>query len=441
MGKSARSACAPSPCAPSPADAPDRWHERQDGRTDRPTNGYERRSHGRMRRRGSQDATTALQLKCQGLGASKKVRRGVDVVIAGDESEAALFSHSLKPTAASPTPFQFAHSSVRPSTARGLTVCLLTPLRLVALDSLIAYHTSTATGERARAIIRTRYRPQDDPTRGRCAAESSNERSEKILDMNPEQVLTAAAAAAAQSQFLAQHHPAAAMFQRSTMHFPMNAFAMRPIGQQPSAGSVSAIFPSAVAPANDPGFLMRYWTLLWQQQMAVAQAAAMPKCGVEGPTERVKTDISPPPRFDFKRMGKSIAEEEKDDPKANMSKAAASVFSITPPMSKAPWFMLPQKPRGGGRSNRPKKEFICKYCERHFTKSYNLLIHERTHTDERPYSCEICSKAFRRQDHLRDHSDASKLLSSPERSSSALNVSLENLSPSSSIASSPAGRP
>lgn len=45
----------------------------------------------------------------------------------------------------------------------------------------------------------------------------------------------------------------------------------------------------------------------------------------------------------------------------------------------------------------------CGYCERTFSSDYDLRVHERSHTGERPFPCEFCGRAFSRKSILGVH--------------------------------------
>jgi len=42
----------------------------------------------------------------------------------------------------------------------------------------------------------------------------------------------------------------------------------------------------------------------------------------------------------------------------------------------------------------------CLMCQKTFNNSSALAKHKLIHSDERKYACTLCSKAFKRQDHL-----------------------------------------
>lgn len=50
-----------------------------------------------------------------------------------------------------------------------------------------------------------------------------------------------------------------------------------------------------------------------------------------------------------------------------------------------------------------KKKYECSYCSSTYTARHKLVIHERRHTGDKPYKCNLCDAGFTNSDALKTH--------------------------------------
>ena len=54
-------------------------------------------------------------------------------------------------------------------------------------------------------------------------------------------------------------------------------------------------------------------------------------------------------------------------------------------------------------TKRKRRQRECEVCEKSFRDSYDLKVHMRIHTKEKPYECDVCEKRFTRSGNLKTH--------------------------------------
>ncbi|KAK3910055.1 Zinc finger E-box-binding homeobox protein zag-1 [Frankliniella fusca] len=57
----------------------------------------------------------------------------------------------------------------------------------------------------------------------------------------------------------------------------------------------------------------------------------------------------------------------------------------------------------GALDNEPEGQFVCKQCDKVFSKQSSLARHKFEHSGQRPHKCDVCPKAFKHKHHLTEH--------------------------------------
>ena len=63
------------------------------------------------------------------------------------------------------------------------------------------------------------------------------------------------------------------------------------------------------------------------------------------------------------------------------------------------------------------KPYSCDQCEKSFKTNGELTNHKRTHTGERPYACKLCDKHYTSSSNLSEHNKSSKHLNKMQSNS------------------------